>query len=232
MNPTVAVSSGTRAIGILGGTFDPVHFGHLRTALEVLAGCRLAAVHLMPCGMPPHRDTPVASTELRLRMLRAAVASEPRLIIDERELRRPGPSYMVDSLAQFRDEDRERPLCLVLGADAFLGLPSWHRWRDILGLAHIVVVQRPGWDLRAAGELGELLAARRADDPAALHHATDGLIRVQAVTALDIASSQIRALVVQGGDPRFLVPDPVRDLILATGCYRQPPGPKENRLRA
>ncbi len=232
MSAQVADPSARRAIGILGGTFDPVHFGHLRTAMEVLAECRLAAVHLMPCGVPPHRAPPVAPAELRARMLREAVAAEPRLWVDERELYRPGPSYMADSLALFREEDRERPLCLVLGADAFLGLPSWHRWRDILALAHIVVVHRPGWELCAEGELGDLLTERRVDDPAALHRAPNGRIRVQVVTALDISSSAIRALVRQGGDPRFLVPDPVRDLILSSGCYRQPTGPKEARLRA
>lgn len=232
MNQARAETPGSGAIGILGGTFDPVHFGHLRAALEVLAACRLAAVHLMPCAQPPHRPAPAAPVELRLRMLREAIACEPRLVADERELRRPGPSYMVDSLTLLRGENPARGLCLVLGADAFLGLPSWHRWREIVALAHIIVVHRPGWQLQAEGELGRLLAERRDDDVAALHRAAAGIIRVQPVTSLDISSSAIRELASRGGDPRFLVPEPVRDLILSTGCYRQPPGPKEKQLRA
>lgn len=211
-------------IGIFGGTFDPVHFGHLRTALEVLERCGLSALRLMPCGVPPHRLPAVADPDLRLRMLRAALASEPRLTVDERELRRPGPSWMVDSLESLRAEVGERPICLLLGADAFLGLPTWRRWRGICELAHLVVLRRPGHELPAQGEIGQLLAERLRTDVAALHGAPGGFIRVESVTQLDISASAIRALVAEGGDPRFLVPDPVRELILSTGCYHKPAG--------
>jgi nicotinate-nucleotide adenylyltransferase len=219
-------------LGILGGTFDPVHHGHLRTALEVVEACRLSELRLMPCATPPHRPPAHAPAELRLRMLKAAVADEPRFTVDERELHRQGPSYTVDSLALLRAEVGPRPLCLILGADAFLALESWHRWREITGLAHLVVVHRPGWELAATGELASLLSARRTDDLLALHRASAGAIRVQAVTSLDISSSAIRGLVARGGDPRYLVPDPVRNLILTTGCYQQPAPCKETELRA
>jgi nicotinate-nucleotide adenylyltransferase len=233
MSRDAAHASGQAGIGILGGTFDPVHFGHLRTALEVLEACGLESVRLMLSARPPHRPAPVAAVELRLAMLQAATAGESRLIVDERELRRPGPSYTVDSLGSLRAEmGAARPLCLLLGADAFLGLTSWHRWRDILGLAHLVVMRRPGWRLQPAGELADLLAARRDDDLAALRRPGGGVIRVQEVTALDISASAMREHVYRGGDPRFLTPDPVRDLILSTGCYREPPGPQEAQLRA
>jgi nicotinate-nucleotide adenylyltransferase len=212
-------------IGILGGTFDPVHLGHLRTAVEVIERCRLSSLRLMPCGMPPHRPPPVAGADLRLRMLRAALAGEPRLAVDERELQRPGPSYMVDSLASLRAEFGTRGLCLVLGADAFLGLPSWKRWREICDLAHLIVLRRPGCEIQVDGELRDLLAARASDDITALHRAAAGVIRIEPVTQLDISSSAIRALVAAGDDPRYLVPDAVRDIILSTGCYRNFAGP-------
>ena len=211
-------------IGILGGSFDPVHNGHLRAALEVMDGCRLDAMRLIPAGAPPHRAAPVAAAELRVQMLRAAVASEPRLVVDEREIQRPGPSYTVDTLTSLRAELGAHPLCLVLGADAFLDLASWHRWRELCALAHLIVIPRPGCELAAEGEVAELLAARRSEDMVALHRASAGVIRVHAVTPLEISSSAIRELTVAGGDPRFLVPDAVRDIVMKSGCYRKPAG--------
>jgi nicotinate-nucleotide adenylyltransferase len=228
----VAGDGGTGPIGILGGTFDPVHNGHLRAALEVLGRCRLARMSLVPAGSPPHRAAPTASAELRLRMLRAAVADEPRLVVDDREIRRRGPSYTVDTLESLRAEVGTRALCLVLGADAFLALPSWHRWRELCGLAHLVIIPRPGCELAVVGELGEILVARRSDDVAALHRSQAGVIRVQPVTPLEISSSAIRALALAGGDPRFLVPDAVRDVIVDSGCYKKTAGAAAGSMEA
>lgn len=208
-------------VGVMGGTFDPVHLGHLRAALEVLERWQLDCVRLVPVGLPPHRPSPVAPAEARLRMLRAAVAGEPRLVVDDREVRRPGPSYTVDTLADLRTQWPGVRLCLIVGADAFLGLPTWHRWQDILALAHVIVIHRPGVSLEAEGDLGQVLAARYCDDAARLHTSAAGLIVVQAVTQFDISSTAIRALIARGGDPRFLVPDPVRDEIESGGWYRQ-----------
>ncbi len=137
------LGQGGGPVGVFGGTFDPVHHGHLRTALEVLEGCGLEQLRLVPALVPPHRPQPRAPAPLRLEMLRRAVAGEPRLVVDDRELRRGGPSYTVDTLAELRAAVGTRPLCLVLGADAFLGLPGWHRWRELFALAHLVVVERP-----------------------------------------------------------------------------------------
>jgi nicotinate-nucleotide adenylyltransferase len=209
------------AVGVLGGTFDPVHIGHLRTALEVLQACRLAIVRLMPCGVPAHRAPPVAPAQLRLRMLALAAASEPRFLVDDREVRRQGVSYSIDTLAELRAEAGTAPICLILGADAFLGLPSWKRWRELTDLAHLIVMQRPGAALPAAGELQDFLRARRANAVHALGTAPAGLIWLQPVSQLEISASAIRASVAAGGDPRFLVPDAVRDLILETRCYSE-----------
>ncbi len=212
----------TAPIGILGGTFDPVHHGHLRVALEALEACALAEMRLIPAGQPPHREAPVASAEERLRMLHAAVATEPRLRVDDREIRRAGASYTVDTLSALRAEIGGQPLCLVLGADAFLGLATWHRWRELTDLAHFIVLHRPGVPFAPSGEVAGLLADRRRDDLAELTRRPAGTIRVQPVTQLDISSSGIRALVRAGGDPRYLVPDAVRDLLMSNKCYRKP----------
>ena len=207
-------------IGILGGTFDPVHLGHLRTAVELREALGLEEVRLLPCGTPPHREPPVASGADRLAMLEAAIAGEPGLAVDTRELERPGPSYMVDTLASFRAElGPGRPLCLLLGTDALAGLERWHRWRRIPELAHLVVARRPGADLPAAGAVGELLAARRVDNTAALREAPAGRILVRDVTLLDISATRIRALLAQGRSVRYLVPEAVLELIHARGLY-------------
>ncbi|NQV87410.1 MAG: nicotinate-nucleotide adenylyltransferase [Woeseiaceae bacterium] len=206
-------------IGVFGGTFDPIHYGHLRTAFEVLQALRFEQVRFIPCGDPPHRGTTFANAELRFRMVEAAVAGQEGFVIDDRELRREGPSYSVDTLSELRREFPGRSLGLIVGMDAFLKLPDWHRWHEILDLAHIVVAHRPGWRAPDIGSLGELIAdygTHRVDD---LHNATHGRIQIHAVTQLEIASTEIRELVAAGRDPRFLMPDAVRDVIEETGVY-------------
>ena len=203
--------------GVSGGTFDPVHIGHLRCGLEVLRRCGLSELRFVPAARPPHRSPPAAPAELRLRMLQLATAKQPGFVVDRRELDRPGPSYMVDTLASLRREAPERNLALVIGMDAYAGLVSWHEWERLLELAHLVVLQRPG-ALPPGGALAGLLEARRLCRPADLATGSGGIL-VCPVTALDISASAIRADVAAGGDPRFLVTDAVRDLILESGCY-------------
>ena len=151
-----------RPIGIFGGTFDPIHYGHLRTALELKATLDLAVVHFVPCANPPHRaradDRRGVAAEDGARCDSRASRG---FVADDRELVREGPSYTIDTLASFRAEFSARSLCLMLGMDAFLGLPQWHRWRELTTLAHIVVAHRPGWQAPTSGTLGELLRERR-----------------------------------------------------------------------
>lgn len=209
-------------IGIFGGTFDPVHFGHLRPALEVKQALRLREMRLIPAFAPPHREPPVANPGQRLTMLRAAVGGEADLLVDNREMQREGESFMVDTLVSLREELGDEPLCLVLGADAFLQLDSWHQWERLLQLAHIVVMQRPGWVLdidQAGAGVQALWQAAHTTEPAALAAQPAGRIILQTVTALDISATRIRALVAAGDSPRYLIPDPVWNLIRLHGLY-------------
>jgi nicotinate-nucleotide adenylyltransferase len=206
-------------IGLFGGTFDPIHYGHLRTAFELWQLLKLAQVRFLPTGNPAHREAPLASSELRLEMVRAAVAGQPGFAVDDREIRRSGVSYSVDTLMELRREYPQRSLCLLLGMDAFLGMPTWHRWREIFELAHVVVAHRPGWKAPITGPLGEEMVDRGTGSVRELHGSIAGHIHVHAVTQLEIASTDLRALIVSGRDLRYLVPDAVRDLIVRTGCY-------------
>jgi nicotinate-nucleotide adenylyltransferase len=156
-------------------------------------------------------------------MLAAATADLPWCSIDDRELRREGPSWSVLTLEELRIESGDRSLCMILGMDAFLGLPTWHRWEDLLGLAHLVVAHRPGWSPPNTGQLGEIVEACGTSDTSVLHEKPAGCIYVQEVTQLEISSSTIRALLAAGRDPVYLLPDSVRDLALRSGCYRGGP---------
>lgn len=208
-----------KPMGIFGGTFDPVHYGHLRTAFEMLQALRFDEVRFIPCGSPPHRDNTMADSSLRLKMLQEATAGQAGFTVDDRELMREGPSYTVDTLTELRGDFPQRPLALIIGMDAFLGLPKWHRWSELLQLAHIVVAHRPGWRIPDLGHLGALLAERgthRIDD---LHEARSGHIYIHDVTQLEISSTEIRELIASYRDPRFLMPDAVREVINTSGCY-------------
>jgi nicotinate-nucleotide adenylyltransferase len=212
--------SGQAPIGVLGGTFDPIHDGHLRPALEVLEALGMAEIRFVPCRQPPHRSQPVADAAQRLAMLKMAVTGQPGFVVDDRELRRSGPSYMVDTLTSMRAELETVPLYLLLGADAFQGLPEWHRWQDLLALAHLVVVHRPGIDLEFAEPLRSLVSQHRATNITDSSQRLAGGIQFQPVTQLDIAATRIRALLREGRSVRYLLPEPVRIYIREQGLYR------------
>jgi nicotinate-nucleotide adenylyltransferase len=208
-------------IGIFGGTFDPIHFGHLRTAFELLQALRLSEVRFLPARNPPHRDVTVASAEQRLAMVQAAAQGQPGFIVDDREIHREGLSYSVDTMRTLRDDFPDRSLCLIVGMDAFLGLPKWHQWRELLELSHLVVAHRPGWRAPSMGPLGELLVDRGTGRIGDLHESLAGCIYIHAVTQLEISSTELRKLIAAGRDPRYLMPDAVRTIIEETGCYRR-----------
>ena len=215
-----AADRADKPIAILGGTFDPVHVAHLRVAWEA-AEALDAEVRLMPANVPPHRPAPVASAAQRVAMLEAALAGQHRLTLDTRELRRDGASYTFDTLRELRGElGATRPLLLLLGADAFAGLPGWHRWRELFELAHIVVLTRPGHAAAARGELAEAIAPRRAQSPAQLHAAPAGRVLELPVTPLEISASAVRALRAAGREPRWLLPEALSNAAALLDVYR------------
>ena len=206
-------------IGILGGTFDPIHNGHLRTALDVMQAVGLDEVRFIPLHGPVHRDQPQASAELRLQMVEAAIAGEPGFVADDRELKRAGDSYTVDTLRELRQEFPDQPLLLLMGMDAFNGFPDWHKPDEILQLAHLVVMRRPG-ESQLSAAARQLLQRAEIRNDRRLNPDKAGGILLQTVTQLDISASLIRNLIKQDKTPRYLLPEAVLQIIHAEGLYR------------
>lgn len=209
-----------KPLAVFGGTFDPIHLGHLCVAWEA-SELLDAEVLMMPSGIPPHRPPPIASAPQRLAMLEVALRDQSRLIVDARELARGGPSYTVDTLAELRAEHGDRPLVLLLGADAFAGLPKWHAWLRLFDLAHIGVLSRPGEQASLPEALQHELAERWVDGVGALQSAAAGRVAALSVTPLDISATRIRSLLANGREPRYQLPAGLfesRDLL---SPYRQ-----------
>ena len=219
---TSALHSVRRAIGILGGTFDPIHYGHLRPAEEVRQTLMLSELRLIPAGLPPHRERPATPAAVRLDLVRRAVADDPNVTVDERELRRSGPSYTFDTLTEIRAEAPDAALCLIVGRDSFYSLPAWYRWRELADLAHIVVTERPG----AARQVPEVLArwaeGRRVATPEALRAAPAGGLLMVPVTPLDISATGIRRALANGRSIRGLMPEAARQRVATDGLYGYP----------
>jgi nicotinate-nucleotide adenylyltransferase len=218
-NPSIA------PIGIFGGTFDPIHFGHLRLAQELAESLRMGEVRFTPSGTPPHRAAPQVTAQQRLDMVRLATAANPLFTVDDREVRRSGPGYTIDTLLEVRSAaGANRPLCVMLGADAFLELATWHRWHELFALAHVIVAHRPGfppesWLQRMPQPLAREYNQRLLHQPFAVHLSPGGGIVTQAIAALDISASMIRDSLARGVSPRYLLPDPVLDYIRSNQLY-------------
>jgi nicotinate-nucleotide adenylyltransferase len=212
----------TRPIALFGGTFDPIHNGHLRAAWE--AAERLDAdVHMVPSHVPPHRPPTRASATQRLELLRVAIAGQQRLRIDDRELRREGPSYTLDTLLELRAEiGPARPLVLLLGEDAFAGLPGWSRWEQLITLAHIGVLTRPGPARDWPVAIQDLIRTCSTDAAQDLSTSAHGRVMLLSIPPLDISSTYIRQLLAQGREPRYLVPDALLDQGLLQSVYCAP----------
>jgi nicotinate-nucleotide adenylyltransferase len=211
-------------LGLFGGTFDPVHFGHLRLAEESISHLGLGGVRWIPAGHPPHRGLPQVTGEQRLAMVRAAIAGNPRFSVDASEVMAAAPSYTVHTLERLRQElGADRPLVLLVGADAFAGLASWYRWRDIFSLAHLAVSHRPGFPVESASlpaALAEEFEARRLSDIDSLKASPAGAIATFAMTQLAISATQIRKLLANQLSARYLLPDAVLDYIQTHSLYR------------
>ena len=193
-------------------------------AQEVAEYCGLESVRIIPAGIPPHRNPPHCEASHRMEMAKIATAGNPLFIPDEREVLKTSPCYSVETLLELRAElGPGKPLCLMVGADAFLGFPAWHRWRELFDLAHILVAQRPGFDIHSAitGVLAKEYAARSEKDLAALRHFSCGRIVTIDITLLDISASMIRECLAKGASARYLLPEGVLDYIRNHGLYRE-----------
>lgn len=211
-----------KTLGLFGGTFDPIHNGHLRMALEWKQQLGLDEMRLLPCHQPPHRDKPGRSSEDRAAMVRLAVAECSELTVDERELRRDKPSYTVDTLQEIREEvGADVSLCWCVGMDSLVTLNQWYRWRDLLGLAHLVVAARPGWGLPLTGEIPDWVAEHKmaAEE---LHLKPHGGVVVTEQSLLDISATEIRHIISVGQSPEFLLPSAVWHYIEKAKLYQDP----------
>ncbi|MDH5343765.1 MAG: nicotinate-nucleotide adenylyltransferase [Betaproteobacteria bacterium] len=205
----------TAPIGILGGTFDPIHFGHLRLAQEAADALRLAEVRFVPSGTPPHRAAPSVSAADRLAMVQLAVAGNPLFRVDECEIGKTDLGYTVDTLTLLREEaGGQQPLVLLMGADAFLDLATWSRWHQLFELTHIAVAYRPGfpvdtWQSRMPQPLAAEYQTRLMQQPLAVHLAPAGGIVVVPIPALDISATLLRETIRRGASVRYLTPDSI-----------------------
>lgn len=207
------------AIGIFGGTFDPVHYGHLRAAMEAREELKLEDFRLLPAGTPPHRSNTQASAADRLAMLRLAVSEYSGFSVDDREIRRSGASYMVDTLSEIREECNDSPLLLLIGQDAANALDSWHEWKTVFCLAHLVIMRRPESMISWTGELQNQMRSRLVKEPQRLRQQAGGLVLPLEVTQLAISATDIRNQLLAGQSPRFLLPDTVLDYIAQNQLY-------------
>ncbi len=215
---------GEGPLPLLGGTFDPIHFGHLRPAEEVRAALGAERFLLIPCGDPPHRDSPLTSAEHRLALTRAAVEGREAAEVLDWEVRAEGPSYTVRTLEWLRERLGRRPIVTMIGSDAFTQLHHWHQWQRLLELTHIAALRRPGAPLQSLEEpLATALAGRWAQRPEDLAEEPAGRVMAFDVTRLDISATEIRQLVAAGRSPRFLLPRTAEDYIAAHELYRQAP---------
>ena len=229
-----APSMPSRLLGIFGGTFDPVHIGHLRLAEEAREQLDLAEVRWVPAGQPPHRAGPQVTGAHRLALVRAAVADNPAFSVDSAEVESAAPSYSVTTLERLRAQEGDRPLVLLLGADAFLGFTRWHRWRDIVDLAHLAVLTRPGMHgelcdparmgagsgLHADAELADLIATRRLAPGTSLEQRPAGGLVFLPMSPLAVSATDIRTRLREGRSVRYLLPPSVIDYIAANRLYR------------
>lgn len=205
-------------LGIFGGMFDPVHYGHLRPALEVFEQARLDELRFIPCARPPHRESPRVEARDRADLLEAAIAGRPEFRLDTRELDRAGLSYTVDTLASLQEELPGATLVLLIGEDAFRGFASWHRWERILEQAHLAIMRRPGTPSDFDPLLENLLRERETA-PGDLADGQAGQIAWVEVTPLGISSTAIRRLIVAGCDPGYLLPEAVAEKIREKALY-------------
>ena len=218
-------NSGSPLVGIFGGTFDPIHYGHLRVAEEIVETVGLQKMYFVPAGMPRLRYSPVASSQHRVEIVRLAIQKNPDFVLDEREIYRDGVSYSIDTVREFKQEfGEEVRLCFILGADAFIKLPEWNNWKELFNLCHFIVSTRPGYSLTLikellSKELREECSQRWVSNTESLRKDTSGLIFISSTTMLDISATSIRAHIAVGRSVRHLVPSVTVNYISENKLY-------------
>lgn len=223
----MVISENKRPIGIYGGTFDPIHYGHLRPNLELCEVLGLDHVRFIPAFLPPHKDTTETPAEQRLEMVAQAIKEEARFILDDREIKRGGASYMVDTLKSLRRDYPENPLCLLMGMDAFEGIDQWYHWQELLDYSHIVVSQRPDSLYNAQDKLNlhewpesiERFYQANRGDRQSTHQSLCGKVVLEPVTQLSISATDIRTRLANNQSIRFLMPESVINLIKYYNLY-------------
>ena len=201
-------------IGIFGGTFDPVHYGHIKPVLSVKQDLNLSQLRFIPNRIPPHRESPWLNVEQRLSLLKIALKDYADVVIDERELNRDGPSFMVDTLKSLHSDFPDEDLCLIMGMDAFIGITTWFQWHSLFDLCHLVVTTRPGFNENAiidqmSAEDYQFLSAKMVKRADALKLRETGEILLKSVPQLDISSTQIRAKFLKNEDVSEWLPEGV-----------------------
>lgn len=210
-----------KLIGILGGTFNPIHFGHLRIAQEIAQALNLSQVKFIPSANPPHKAAPLVSAQQRAEMVQLAIEDNPLFSLDTRELARTGPSYTIDTLRSLSDEYPDVAFCLIIGTDAFAHFDQWHEWQSILSYCHLILVPRPNYNNAPRNQiLANLLKQHSTNVKTHLQLKRNGCITQQSVTALEISSSQIRAAIAQDNSPLYLTPNSVLGYIRHHGLYQ------------
>lgn len=210
-------------IALLGGTFDPVHYGHLRVAEEARQKLGLDRLYLLPSGQPPHRGTPGADSCQRLEMLDLALGEFPNLSLDDRETRRPGPSYMVDTLTDIRLDAPACPLLLLIGQDAANQLHTWYEWRQLFSLAHIVVLHRPGVDVAYKRDVALEIRTRLTFEVSHLHASPGGKVLTMDITPVEASATTIKQYLREGrSPPQDMLPVKVLEYILDKLIYLGP----------
>jgi nicotinate-nucleotide adenylyltransferase len=210
----------TPVIGILGGTFDPIHIGHLRLALEMQQRFKLEYIKIIPCRQNAHKLQPIASSRQRLHMIQTAIANESTLQVDDIEVTQPGISYTINTLITLRHKMPTSTLALILGMDNFINLPTWHNWLDILNYAHVLLVPRPNYQLAKTSPATDLITTHLASTIEEIHDSNSGKIFFAADTPpLAISATNIRQQLANGKNPRYLLPEKVYNFIVKHKLY-------------
>ncbi len=208
-------------IGIFGGSFDPIHFGHIKSVLALLARFDFKQIRLIPCQQSPLKDIPQASAEQRWEMLNLITDSHERLLADNRELKRKGPSYTIDTLKELKEEtNSQEPLVLIIGIDAFLEFCKWHQYKEILSLSHIVLLQRPGYTLPKYGCEKDIFDASVTEDIKDIMETLNGKIYLSDEEKIEISSTDIRKCISEGRQPRYLLPGNIWNYIRGNNLYK------------